>query len=391
MLGRLKFEISNLVNQVLDQLPKEVWSSSVTTFLDPSMGGGQFVRAIESRLRKYGHSDSNIANRVFGYESNVMRVRFAVNKYKLIGTYVAKDLVKEPTNMQFDVVIGNPPYKNKNETGGASSLWRKVITKSWGLLKDNGTMAMVTPRLANTSNDIGYIFTDFQVTTVFTDVAKHFPGVGSSFYAWVAVKSPKTKAAFFVDENISIDLTKDLALPKDIAAMPIMAKLSNNVSNFECTSSKEYLHTSIADGSDEAKMTRYPVSTHPFKLRRTSGKNYYVYGSVEPTDYYANKVVMTFSGNPHYQYHSAETPVGTIKFQSGHILVKDQEEGENLIHLFNSLLYRFLISQKITGGMRGRHFYEMPKMDLSVKWSDSDLYKHFGLTQEEIDYVEANS
>jgi hypothetical protein len=126
MLGRLKFEISDLVNQVLDQLPKEVWSSSVTTFLDPSMGGGQFVRAIESRLRKYGHSDSNIANRVFGYESNVMRVRFAVNKYKLIGTYVAKDLVKEPTNMQFDVVIGNPPYTDG--TAGKSNIWQKFVT-----------------------------------------------------------------------------------------------------------------------------------------------------------------------------------------------------------------------------------------------------------------------
>ena len=64
MLSRLKFEIDPLVAEILDHLPESVWTSTSTTFFDPAIGGGQFVRAIEQRLRRYGHSDANIRKRV---------------------------------------------------------------------------------------------------------------------------------------------------------------------------------------------------------------------------------------------------------------------------------------------------------------------------------------
>ena len=57
MLSRMKFEIEALVEEMLDQLPETVWTSNSTTFFDPAIGGGQFVRAIEQRLRERGHSD----------------------------------------------------------------------------------------------------------------------------------------------------------------------------------------------------------------------------------------------------------------------------------------------------------------------------------------------
>ncbi len=66
MLSRLKFAIAPLVKEILDNLPDSIWTSSSTTFLDPAMGGGQFLVEIERRLRVAGHSDENIANRVFG-------------------------------------------------------------------------------------------------------------------------------------------------------------------------------------------------------------------------------------------------------------------------------------------------------------------------------------
>ena len=74
MLGRLKFNIEVLVEEILDQIPEHVWLGDTTTFLDPAIGGGQFVVAIERRLRKYGHSSENIAKRVFGYEDNILRI-----------------------------------------------------------------------------------------------------------------------------------------------------------------------------------------------------------------------------------------------------------------------------------------------------------------------------
>lgn len=152
MLGRLKFNITDLVDEILNQLPAEVWSSPTTTFLDPAIGGGQFVHAIENRLINAGHSKENISKRVYGYESNRMRINFAVNKYKLVGNYTNADFLEAKINMNFDVVIGNPPY-NSNDTsrettshrGQGDNLAKKFTYKSFELLKEDGNMAFIMP------------------------------------------------------------------------------------------------------------------------------------------------------------------------------------------------------------------------------------------------------
>jgi len=389
MLARIKFEVAPLVNEMLDQLPAEIWSSKTTTFLDPAIAGGQFVKEIESRLLQFGHSKKNITNRVFGCEQYPHQVQYAISKHKLVGKYfVANFLEQDFQNMKFDVIVGNPPFKNKNEKGGASALWRKIVSKSWGILKDDGTIAMVAPQLPNSSKDLGDIFTKNQTATVWTKISHHFPGVGSSFYAWIVHKTPKTKKTFFIDENLTIDLTKK-DLPNDLHSIALFDKIMSH-KKFVCKSSPEYMHTSVADGKDEDHLSRYKSSKLKYVLRRTSGANYEMYGAVQPTDYTLPKVVFTFSGNPHYKFHNANNPIGTIKYQSGHILVKNQTEAKNLIKLYQSNVYIYLQKQMTSGGMRGKVFYELPALDLSKTWTDIDIYTHFNLTKQEIIYIETS-
>ena len=388
MLGRLKFEIDTLVDEILDQVPSEVWSSSSTTFLDPAIGGGQFIKAVITRLRKYGHSDKNITSRVFGFESNKMRVNFAKKQCQGVGTFTAVNFLEWEADMKFDVIVGNPPFKNGNETGGKSSLWRKIVAKSWSLVEDGGTLTMVTPQFPNAAADLGHIFTKNQTNTVWTDISHHFPGVGSSFFAWSVTNTPKHTTTEFIDYGLQIDITSK-TLPNDLRSISIFDKVMQGTL-FECKSSPEYLHTSVADGKDDAHLYSAKTPNHTYAIRRTSGENYTMWGAVIPTDYTSSKVVMTFSGNPHYKFHDSNNPIGTIKFQSGHILVNNEVEGENLINLFNSSLYKYLQNQMASGGMRGKTFYEMPKLDLTKSWSDNDLYKYFKLTSDEIALIDAS-
>lgn len=148
MLSRMKFEIEPLVAEMLDRLPNSVWSSKTSTFFDPAIGGGQFVRAIEQQLREHGHSDANIRSRVFGFEESNLHIRFAVNKYNLVGQYVRKPYEKffELDNtMKFDVVVGNPPYQDGSKDGGQNKIYNQFAKKSLDLLKSNGIMAFITP------------------------------------------------------------------------------------------------------------------------------------------------------------------------------------------------------------------------------------------------------
>ena len=143
MIKRNKFDLYNLANLILDKLPEEVFKSKTTKFLDPAMGGGQFCYATEDRLRRYGHNDENISQRVFGFESVIMDIRFAVNKYKLLGQYSIVNpttfLETETLGMKFDVILGNPPYQGK------AALHQQFFNKSVDLLKDGGHLSIIQP------------------------------------------------------------------------------------------------------------------------------------------------------------------------------------------------------------------------------------------------------
>ena len=71
-------------------------------------------------------------------------------------------------------------------------------------------------------------------------------------------------------------------------------------------------------------------------------------------------------------------------------LVKDQIEADNVLSYLNSKLYNFLIiTGKWSGFLNGKLICSLPRL-ANKKWTDKAIYKHFGLTQEEIDYIEAN-
>jgi type I restriction-modification system DNA methylase subunit len=146
MLSRLKFNLSQLANEMLDQLPEQVFISDSTTFYDPAMGGGQFLIEVVNRLRKYNHFDANISKRIFGSEENKLRVNYVKNLHKLPGEF-RTELIED---MKFDVVIGNPPFQELDNNGrskanSGSNLYGRFIDLGIKVLKENGYLSLISP------------------------------------------------------------------------------------------------------------------------------------------------------------------------------------------------------------------------------------------------------
>ena len=128
---------------MLDQLPRQVWQDPKVTFLDPAMGGGQFLEQIVERLRAAGHANSNIRRRVFGVEANEGRVNFVRLKNLPIQTAVGgidTDYGSVFGLKKIDVDCGNPPYVDSSE--GEANIYHdfvnfnadyilKVLPSSW--------------------------------------------------------------------------------------------------------------------------------------------------------------------------------------------------------------------------------------------------------------------
>ena len=391
MLSRLQFEIDDLVDEMLDRIPVEMFERDDTTFMDPAMGGGQFIAGIIKRLRYNGHNDSNIAGRVCGFERADPYIAVAEYKYGIagLGTFEACDVLeKDFGDMKFDVIVGNPPYQSgKGEKGGSSAIWRKFVKTSFNtMLSEDGVLSFVCPKLPNSSKDLGHIFTQHQTLWVDTGVSKYFPRVGSSFIAWAVQNTPKCSKTVFVREGLSIDLTNE-ALPNIISkpSLSILKKI-DNIGMLDMLFSESVVHVKLKEVTDTQSPTQ--SEKYRYKLRRTTGENFHCYTSILPTHYHDNKITFTMSGNPDFTYHDgANDPIGAIKHMSGMLLCKTCNDAENMIRVFESKLSKFYKVLLQNGGMSG-YIFLRPNIDYTRSWTDQELYEHFNLTQEEIDLIE---
>jgi hypothetical protein len=106
-----------------------------------------------------------------------------------------------------------------------------------------------------------------------------------------------------------------------------------------------------------------------------------------------NRVVTSFFQDPDFRHYLTYTVGPDISVKDGYTVCvcKDESESEHLVNFIKSKLFLFIYKKTRTSRtLRTPQLKFIPKVDLSIKWSDSELYDHFDLTQEERTYIEAN-
>jgi len=186
-----------LVCEILDKIPEEVWTNPNTTFLDPCMGKGTFLLEIVRRLVYiYGYTEDDAKSRVHGYDIRVKYINHLTRRG--LKNVRHKDFLNEVINMEFDVVLGNPPY--------LKGVWRKFFKQSVSLSKQY--IILVSPDATKTFSTRSEQFNTFlgeNGLQSLTSCTHFFPKVNSGeiVYYFLDKNKESNDDAIKFDEDIT--------------------------------------------------------------------------------------------------------------------------------------------------------------------------------------------
>ena len=201
-----------LIAEITDKIPEELWMRPGLKILDPCCGNGNFALPIYHRLRKQpARTPKEILEQIL-YMTDINPVRIA-NVRRLFGAlpditpsvkqcdFLTSNeiLVRNLGNFprQYDLIIANPPYAKIDQDGKRSAknhnMIRPFVIQCLSLLKRGGYLALLIPdnwMSKSDRNDLCLTITQLQMIYLDIHTAKrYFRGVGSSFTWFVARNS----------------------------------------------------------------------------------------------------------------------------------------------------------------------------------------------------------
>lgn len=361
-----------LVEEMLDKLPKEVFESKTTTFLDPCFGTGTFLKAIGLRLKSAGHSSENINSRLFGFE--VDSRMFNETKAKMPYINISKeDFLKTDIDMKFDVIVGNPPYQKDEHS--SQKLWKTFLIRSMNnYLKDGGLLSLVIPTswtkpvrstIKGEDKELSIIVRSNTILDYDLDVNKYF-NVGIDISTITLKKDG-------LDNNF-------VFLHKDTIGSSIFTKLIN--SKHDRLKLLHYVNTPWNRG-----IVRKQVQTNQHNIKLIEGFNKFSYCTEDDIILRSkNKIHIPRVFGFNFIPDAGECGLG---YQAECIVLCDNETLESAMSFFDSALVKTILKNVKWIPQADYSVLEMfPKLDYDHVYSSTELYTIFSLTQEEIEYVE---
>ena len=376
------------------------WSDPALKILDPSCGRGTILLAVAERLEQAGHDRKHIVeNMLYGCDKSHVQAMIARRALSLFYNgsinIEVDDSITKGWDMKFDVIIGNPPYQAPKK--GDYSFWARFVDLSHKLLKDDGFMSMIIPAgWMSPTNDIRQgkrsVMRDIfaKENTYYINIdpdlgKKFFPGVGQKFTWFCLQKGDYLETEVdFGNSQITVDLTK----------LPMLAK--------ETDETNIGIITKISSKGDKWNFTRYIMpetwddlsfeKKGKFQYPRINGNSNHldkIAYSKNPCKFQTlKKVVLPYNGSE-YKFVVDEGVEGCTNAYT--ILLNENDLVESAKTYFNSALIKWLSKNKFTQYNEGALINSLSKIDLSKEITENDIYKFYGLTNDEVEYLKSNA
>jgi tRNA1(Val) A37 N6-methylase TrmN6 len=398
-----------MAKELVDKLPKSKYNKEGVTICVFNALSGTIPLLLKEKFPKA----RIVCAEYFEYfKEHLKRLGFEV-----VGIAEDKDgnlYLDKDNAMKFDVVIGNPPYQDGDREDQANKLWPQFVKKAYDLVKDNGHVAMITPNgWMQPTADIGK-GTGKNALSIFNDIFKknnlivanvdsdniretHFKGVGSTFSYYLFQKAPYSGSTEFITPTggVLVDISKIDSLPKVTSkeSLSIVKKMvgtpfafcdqNHGLNGFEGACQGTVTVLKKIKGVETA--INYKLQHAIYHTNKNNG-TYWFGENLNP---YAStpKVIISLSGT-YLPVFNNTTGFSNMCLA---VICKTDDEAKRAQCILSSKLYKFWVEmQKFSGFNPRKLILTLPELLLTKDWIDADIYKHFGLTQEEIDYVEAN-
>lgn len=388
MIRRLKFELENLAPTVIGKIPERIITNPNALFIDPAMGGGQYVKSLIERLRE-GFEESNIKHRVFGYESNSMRVQYAINKHKLIGTFLPINflLESEKNNMpRFDCGVLNPPYDGFTHLKFFNLLCVGNETQEPVLL-DDGFLVQTHPSTSWLNRKPGER-TSVESTAIDT-ISRYESSIelldgnkifNASFFTPISITTvdkSKTNSKINViyrhfDSTNSRVHTVDSIDEVYLHGNDIVHKIRRKIEEKMNDNIENHLYRNGARGKYYLRTNA--VVGHPPKNGKPNPDFYCVIYKKDENN--IDKIITT------------KPDIHKRKDANGSLAGSSRKELNNVANYLMTKFARFCVSfYKISANMHYGELGLVPWLDFSRTWTDEQLFKYFELTKKEQEFI----
>lgn len=413
------FTPRELIDQMLDTLPKDVWGNPDLKWLDPAVGIGNFPNAILDRLMKGLESvipneddrkkhileemlymcDISTKNLFLLYQLFDKNNDFKLNVYR--GSFLTEDFnkhMKEVWGLDgFDVVVGNPPYQSLDENGnskrGGNNLYMKFISKSTQICH---FLLFITPQSwmapGNDKSVNKFFFKDYflknNLLFVESGVSEdYFKGVGSKFSVFLLNIGEKKRISTKLRTKINNEIVDtDYELDDSFKFFPTLPNsLTLNIFNKVIFSTENKIKFIFDLTYDIRRQPNKKIGDSEFQYPIYNTGSQILYSKFKTKNFDSPKIIISLSGNLNPIFDSGR--FGTAN-NSMHFCI-DKNNSEFYLFLLKSKLFKFILKySKYSGFFTKEVLWSLPDVLDKEIIEDSSLYKYFNLTQEEIGFIE---